>query len=128
MELFLLMVILPAVQDQNHTREWLKQVIRGWCSMAAWLLNLRSYLFGDVPVIQEEATPDNEDDVDGQAAAQPPAAAAAAAVENRGEEAVGAGLGAVHQALMLREGPTGFQPYNKPKMFAFRVRIIKIGT
>ena len=31
------------------------------------------------------------------------------------------GLGAVHQALLLREGPTGFQPFNKPKFFALRV-------
>ena len=44
MELLLLLVILPAVQDQNHTREWLKQVIKGWCSAAAWILNLRYVL------------------------------------------------------------------------------------
>ena len=47
MELLLLLVILPAVQDQNHTREWLKNAIRAWCSVAAWILDLRSYLFGD---------------------------------------------------------------------------------
>ena len=29
MELLLLLVILPAVQDQNHTREWLKNCIKG---------------------------------------------------------------------------------------------------
>ena len=41
MELLLLLVVLPAVQDQNHTREWLKNAIRAWCSVAAWLLDLR---------------------------------------------------------------------------------------
>ena len=41
MELLLLLVILPAVQDQNHTREWLKKCIRAWCSAAAWILDLR---------------------------------------------------------------------------------------
>ena len=41
MELLLLLVILPAVQDQNHTREWLKNCIRAWCSAAAWILDLR---------------------------------------------------------------------------------------
>ena len=30
MELMLLLVILPALQDQNHTREWLKTAIRAW--------------------------------------------------------------------------------------------------
>ncbi len=30
MELLLLLVILPAVQDQNHTREWLKAIIKAW--------------------------------------------------------------------------------------------------
>ncbi len=30
MELLLLLVILPAVQDQNHTREWLKALIKAW--------------------------------------------------------------------------------------------------
>ena len=35
MELLLLLVVLPAVQDQNHTREWLKKAIRAWCEAAA---------------------------------------------------------------------------------------------
>ena len=46
-----------------------------------------------------------------------------AADEGGGAAAVEGGLGAVHQALLLREGPTGFQPYNKPKLFALRVSI-----
>lgn len=30
-------------------------------------------------------------------------------------------LGAAHQALVQREGPTGFQPYNRPNLFPLRV-------
>ena len=58
-----------------------------------------------------------------------PAPAAAPAAAANAAEPVGGnnnnnneGLGAVHQALLLREGPTGFQPFNKPKFFALRVR------
>ena len=50
------------------------------------------------------------------------AAAAAAAAGGGGDGGNNnEGLGAVHQALLLREGPTGFQPFNKPKFFALRV-------
>lgn len=175
MELLLLLVILPAVQDQNHTRDWLKHLIRAWCKVAGYILDLRSYLFGDVPLDH----PNNPDEQDGledieiaqeaenilnnnhhiqngvvpaeanemqrqendalndlqhpvnrnineQAIddarhvqpdiAQPPAQQIPAAVG-----AGGGGLGAVHQALLLREGPTGFQPYNRPSIFALRV-------
>merc|ERR1711953_782781 len=110
MELLLLLVILPAVQDQNHTREWLKNAIRAWCSAAAWILNLRSYLFG-------EPNEDNEDNANAEEAenVQPAAEVANEAVEV--EQANLAGLAAAHQALLQREGPVGFQPYTKPKMF-----------
>ena len=33
------------------------------------------------------------------------------------------GLAAAHQALLQREGPMGFQPYKRPKMFPFLVRM-----
>ena len=33
MELMLLLVILPAVQDQNQGREWLKFLVRQWCQV-----------------------------------------------------------------------------------------------
>ena len=36
------------------------------------------------------------------------------------------GLAAAHQALLQREGPMGFQPYKRPKMFPFLVRITTI--
>ena len=38
MELMLLLVILPAVQDQNQGREWLKVMVRQWCRLTAWTL------------------------------------------------------------------------------------------
>ena len=50
LELLLLQVVLPALLEQGHTRQWLKVLIRAWCIIAAWLLNLRSYLLGDVPL------------------------------------------------------------------------------
>merc|ERR1712088_395045 len=63
MELLLLLVILPAVQDQNHTKEWLKHLIRAWCRVAGYVLDLRSYLFGDVPL--EASNDRDEAEMDG---------------------------------------------------------------
>ena len=65
MELLLLLVILPAVQDQNQGREWLKYLVQRyylniatvplglsnkisrWCEGVSWVLSLQSYMFGD---------------------------------------------------------------------------------
>jgi E3 ubiquitin-protein ligase MARCH6 len=94
LELLLLQVILPALLEQSHTRIWLKALIRGWCRVVAWLLNLQSYLLReqvDEPepaVVEEPQHPD---------------------------------LGAAHQALLQREGPFGFQPYVRPKWFPARL-------
>lgn len=94
LELLLLQVILPALLEQSHTRTWLKALIRGWCRVVAWLLNLQSYL------LREQA------DEPGQAII---------------EEPQHPDLGAAHQALLQREGPIGFQPYVRPKWFAARL-------
>ncbi|XP_058793863.1 E3 ubiquitin-protein ligase MARCHF6 isoform X2 [Phymastichus coffea] len=94
LELLLLQVILPALLEQSHTRTWLKALVRGWCRIVAWLLDLQSYLLReptDEPgpaVVEEPQHPD---------------------------------LGAVHQALLQREGPSGFQPYVRPKWFGARL-------
>jgi len=48
LELLLLQIVLPALLEQGHTRQWLKALVRAWCIVASWLLNLRSYLLGDV--------------------------------------------------------------------------------
>ena len=101
MELMLLLVILPAVQDQNQGREWLKCVVRQWCKCVAWMLNLHSYLFGN-PADQ------------------------AVAVNNNNNNEAGAGLGAQHQAMLQREGPTGFQAYTKPSYFGVRIALLMV--
>ncbi len=36
-------------------------------------------------------------------------------------DAAGLDLGAAQQALLPREGPTGFQPYLRPSYFALRI-------
>lgn len=47
LELLLLQVVLPALLEQGHTRQWLKNLIHLWAKFASWLLNLHSYLLGD---------------------------------------------------------------------------------
>ncbi|KAB0793899.1 hypothetical protein PPYR_13519 [Photinus pyralis] len=96
LELLLLQVIIPALLEQSHTRIWLKGLIRTWCRAVAWVLNIHSYLLGN-----------GQQDIDGPAA-QPVAEPAG-------------GLAAAHQALVMREGPTGFQPYDRPRFFAARI-------
>jgi E3 ubiquitin-protein ligase MARCH6 len=139
MELLLLLVILPAVQDQNHTREWLKNAIRAWCSVAAWILDLRSYLFGDTPqdtVEAEEAAEEdgNEEHLEDEQEDDELAQDHEQEEEEDEEEEQPVnnnqqqhnnpdhdGLGAAHQALLQREAPIGFQPFRKPLMFPFMV-------
>nr|CAD7594684.1 unnamed protein product [Timema genevievae] len=99
LELLLLQVILPALLEQSHTRTWLKGLVRAWCRLVAWVLGLRSYLLGD----QDTDNPD------------PPQPAAG------NNEPPVAGLGAAHQALLQRESPTGFQPYERPRWFPARL-------
>ncbi|XP_065210873.1 E3 ubiquitin-protein ligase MARCHF6 [Planococcus citri] len=109
LELLLLQVIMPALLEQHYIRQWLRATIRIWCLTVAWCLGLKSYLLGDG--VQ------NNDDAGAPAAAN--AAAAAAAADNAA--LAGGGLGAAHQALLQRGGPTGFQPYEKPKWFPLRI-------
>lgn len=114
MELLLLLVFLPAIQDQNHTREWLKWMVQKWCAIAAWTLDLRSYLFGDVPIDNqddEEVEEEEEDEVDGDQQLR----------QQLEQEEQEGGLGAVHQALLIRDGPIDFQPYIRTKYFGCRI-------
>jgi len=114
MELLLLLVFLPALQDQDHTREWLRWTVKQWCCLMAWILDLRSYLLGDVPLVDQDD--DNVGGGDGVVPqpiqARPPIPDV---IDNDG------GLGAVHQALLIRDGPTGHQPYIKPNYSALRI-------
>ena len=73
----------------------------------------RSYLFGDVALIQVEA--EREDPADEANPVNNPNPVNLVNVDGD--------LGAAHQALLQREGPTGFQPYNKPNLFPIRVSI-----
>lgn len=97
LELLLLQVVLPALLEQSHTRAWLKAAVRTWCRASASILSLRSYLLG-AEVVEGEPAANG---------AEPPPPAA--------------GLGAAHQALLHREGPTGFQPYERPRWFPARL-------
>lgn len=115
MELVLLLLVVPALQDTDHIREWLRWTVRQWCCVIAWILDLRSYLLGDVPI--EDQADDHVDGEEGGAPVQPlqPRPAIPDPQDNDG------GLGAVHQALLIRDGPTGYQPYLKPNYFGLRI-------
>ena len=90
-------VVLPGFFEQSHTRIWLKGLIRLWCRIVSWFLGIKSYLLGN------EQQQQNDD------------------VPPRPQPDHGQGLGAAHQALLQRDGPFGFQPYEKPTMFALRL-------
>ncbi|XP_048867137.1 E3 ubiquitin-protein ligase MARCHF6 [Brienomyrus brachyistius] len=110
LELLLLQVVLPALLEQGHTRQWLKGLVRAWTVTAGYLLDLHSYLLGD----QEE----NENNGNQQARNNNNNAAAAAA------PVVGEGLHAAHQAILQQGGPVGFQPYHRPIRFPFRIVLL----
>lgn len=123
LELLLLQVVFPALLEQGHTRIWLKKVIKVWCIVVSWWLDIRSYLLGDVQ--QSEARHADEGDQEGagpvpanEHVQDPPAARPEAANANFQRGA----LGAEHQALLHGGGgPTGFQPYFRPGLFPLRM-------
>lgn len=74
------------------------------------------------PLVQDNHPDDAEPDLQGAAGAVPPAVEAEPVPEPpplppRPPQ----GLGDAHQAMMQGGGPTGFQPYNRPNLFPFRV-------
>ncbi|XP_019544221.2 E3 ubiquitin-protein ligase MARCHF6 [Aedes albopictus] len=97
LQLLLLQIILPGFFEQSHTRIWLKGLVRIWCNVVARILGIKSYLLGTEPR-------PNDDEV-------PP----------RQQPDLGAGLAAAHQAIMQRDVPVGFQPYDRPPFFAVRL-------
>ena len=88
--------------------------MRTWCRAVAWLLDLHSYLLGDEG--GEHGPPDAAGAPQGgaQARHQQP-------VNNDHGGGGAGGLGAAHQALLQQEGPTGFQPYERPRWFPARL-------
>ncbi|XP_028833828.1 E3 ubiquitin-protein ligase MARCHF6 [Denticeps clupeoides] len=106
LELLLLQVVLPALLEQGHTRQWLKGLVRAWTVTAGYLLDLHSYLLGD----QEE----NENNGNNQQARN----------NNNAVPVVGEGLHAAHQAILQQGGPVGFQPYHRPMKFPLRIVLL----
>lgn len=109
LELLLLQVVLPALLEQGHTRQWLKGLVRAWTVTAGYLLDLHSYLLGD----QE----DNENNANQQANNNQQA-------RNNAIPVVGEGLHAAHQAILQQGGPVGFQPYHRPMKFPLRIVLL----
>lgn len=97
LQLLLLQIILPGFFEQSQTRIWLKGLIRIWCTVMAWFLGIKSYLLGTEPRPNEE--------------------------EPRAEQhgLGGGGLAAAHQALLQRDVPVGYQPYDRPSFFPIRL-------
>uniref|UniRef100_A0A9J7ZKT0 RING-type E3 ubiquitin transferase n=1 Tax=Cyprinus carpio carpio TaxID=630221 RepID=A0A9J7ZKT0_CYPCA len=110
LELLLLQVVLPALLEQGHTRQWLKGLVRAWTVTAGYLLDLHSYLLGD----QE----DNENNANQQANNNNQQA------RNNAIPVVGEGLHAAHQAILQQGGPVGFQPYHRPMKFPLRIVLL----
>lgn len=94
-----LQIILPGFFEQSQTRVWLKGFIRIWCSVVSWFLGIRSYLLGS-DTQQQNAGQDEG---------------------HRHAPDAGQGLGAAHQALLHRDVPVGFQPYDQPSYFILRL-------
>ncbi|KAK1172793.1 E3 ubiquitin-protein ligase MARCHF6 isoform X4 [Acipenser oxyrinchus oxyrinchus] len=110
LELLLLQVVLPALLEQGHTRQWLKGLVRAWTVTAGYLLDLHSYLLGD----QEETDNNANQQANNNQQAR----------NNNAIPVVGEGLHAAHQAILQQGGPVGFQPYRRPMRFPFRIVLL----
>lgn len=116
LELLLLQVVLPALLEQGHTRQWLKGLVRAWTVSAGYLLDLHSYLLG------EQEDNDANQPVNNNNNNNPPAGHHNN--NNNPAPAVGEGLHAAHQAILQQGGPVGFQPYHRPLRFPFRIVLL----
>jgi hypothetical protein len=76
----------------------------------------RSYLFGDVAIVEAEVQ-EGGNEGENDEIQQLNQANQVNPINLDGD------LGAAHQALIQREGPTGFQPYNRPNLFPIRVSV-----
>ncbi|XP_074477352.1 E3 ubiquitin-protein ligase MARCHF6-like [Sebastes fasciatus] len=116
LELLLLQVVLPALLEQGHTRQWLKGLVRAWTVSAGFLLDLHSYLLG------EQEDNDANQPVNNNNNNNPPPGHHNN--NNNPAPAVGEGLHAAHQAILQQGGPVGFQPYHRPLRFPFRIVLL----
>ncbi|XP_056155885.1 E3 ubiquitin-protein ligase MARCHF6-like isoform X1 [Lampris incognitus] len=117
LELLLLQVVLPALLEQGHTRQWLKGLVRAWTVSAGYLLDLHSYLLG------EQEDNDTNQPVNNNNNNNPPAGHHNNN-NNNPAPAVGEGLHAAHQAILQQGGPVGFQPYHRPLRFPVRIVLL----
>ncbi|AWP20740.1 E3 ubiquitin-protein ligase MARCH6 [Scophthalmus maximus] len=115
LELLLLQVVLPALLEQGHTRQWLKGLVRAWTVSAGFLLDLHSYLLGEQEDNDANQPVNNNNN-------NPPAGHHNN--NNNPAPAVGEGLHAAHQAILQQGGPVGFQPYHRPLRFPLRIVLL----
>uniref|UniRef100_A0A8C7X795 E3 ubiquitin-protein ligase MARCHF6 n=1 Tax=Oryzias sinensis TaxID=183150 RepID=A0A8C7X795_9TELE len=108
LELLLLQVVLPALLEQGHTRQWLKRLVHAWTYTAGYALDLHSYLLGDHE--EEEDQPNNIPDRH----------------NNNRFPGLGEGLHAAHQAILQQGGPVGFQPYHRPPNFPLKIVLLVV--
>lgn len=98
--------MLPGFYEHTRAREWLRILIKVWCTAVSTVLGLKSYLLGsDLP--EDEGDQVNEDGV---------------RIPGRGGADEGPNPGMrVHHAFAQRDVPLGFQPYARPGFFAVRL-------
>ncbi|XP_067109319.1 E3 ubiquitin-protein ligase MARCHF6-like isoform X1 [Osmerus mordax] len=111
LELLLLQVVLPALLEQGHTRQWLKGLVRAWTLTAGYLLDLHSYLLGEPGEEDNDANHHNNNNLPGRN-------------NNHAFPGIGEGLHAAHQAILQQGGPVGFQPYQRPTRFIVRIVLL----
>lgn len=109
LELLLLQVVLPALLEQGHTRQWLKRLVHAWTFTAGYMLDLHSYLLGEHEDDEDEHQPNNNLDPGRH--------------DNR-IPGLREGLHAAHQAILQQGGPVGFQPYHRPIHFPLKIVLL----
>ncbi|KAK5888741.1 hypothetical protein CesoFtcFv8_014801 [Champsocephalus esox] len=112
LELLLLQVVLPALLEQGHTRQWLKRLVHAWTFTTGYMLDLHSYLLGDHE--------DDDDDDDDNPNNNPPDR------HNNRFPGLGEGLHAAHQAILQQGGPIGFQAYHRPVDFSLKIVLLVV--
>ncbi|KAF7492372.1 E3 ubiquitin-protein ligase MARCH6 [Sarcoptes scabiei] len=66
-ELFLFQLVLPALidhNDHNNSRKFIKILIKGWCQVMGYLLDLKSYLLGEEIQANEAAEMEQQQQID----------------------------------------------------------------
>uniref|UniRef100_M4AA55 E3 ubiquitin-protein ligase MARCHF6 n=1 Tax=Xiphophorus maculatus TaxID=8083 RepID=M4AA55_XIPMA len=108
LELLLLQVVLPALLEQGHTRQWLKRLVHAWTFTAGYVLDLHSYLLGEH---EDNANQPNN---------------APNRLNNNRNPGLVEGLHAAHQAILQRVGPLAVQPYHRPPHFLLKIVLLVV--